>query len=132
MAVAMYAADGVGLAAPQVGLSQRFVLVDPSAGETNDGLVAMANPRVVWRSAETELQDEGCLSLPGVWLPVTRAVACDVEYLDLQGGLRSMRCTGFQARIVQHEVEHLAGVTMLSKVGPLTRKIALKNLARSG
>jgi peptide deformylase len=64
-------------------------------------------------------------------LSIARPVACDVEYLDLEGKTRSMRCTGWKARIVQHEVEHLLGITMLKKVGPLARQLALKNLART-
>lgn len=131
MAEAMYASRGVGLAAPQVGLSQRFILVDPSAGDSANGLVAMANPKIAWSSPELETAEEGCLSLPGVWLPIPRSVACDVEYLDIEGRTRTMKCTGWQARVVQHEVEHLLGITMLQKVGPLARQMALKNLARS-
>lgn len=131
MAEAMYASRGVGLAAPQVGLSKRFILVDPSAGESANGLVAMANPRIAWTSPELEVQEEGCLSLPGVYLPILRAVACDVVYLDTEGKAQMMRCTGLQARIAQHEIEHLSGITMLLKVGPLARQLALKNLTRA-
>jgi peptide deformylase len=131
MAEAMYSSRGVGLASPQVGLSLNFVLVDPSAGESANELVVLANPRITWASPEFEVQEEGCLSLPGVLLSIARPVACDVEYLDLEGKTRSMRCTGWKARIVQHEVEHLLGITMLKKVGPLARQLALKNLART-
>src|SRR5262249_47699638 len=70
MAEAMYASSGVGLAAPQVGLSRRFVLIDPSAGESANSMVAMANPRLTWFSSEMETAEEGCLSLPGIWLPI--------------------------------------------------------------
>lgn len=130
MAEVMYASSGVGLAAPQVSLSQRFVLVDPSGGESANALVAMANPQITWFSPEHEVAEEGCLSLPGIWLPIPRPVACDVEYLDTDGVARKLKCTGWQARIVQHEVEHLLGITMLQKVGPMARQMALKNLTR--
>lgn len=128
MAEAMYASHGVGLAAPQVGLSRRFILVDPSAGEAGNELIALANPRITWSSTELATSEEGCLSLPGVFIPIVRPVACDVEYFDIDGEIRSMKCSGWKARIVQHEVEHLIGITMLNKVGSLARKLALKNL----
>lgn len=132
MAVAMYASRGVGLAAPQVGLSRRLILIDPSGGDSGNELVALANPKITWTSGEMDTMEEGCLSLPGIYLPIPRAVACDVEYLDLDGETRTMRCTGWKARIVQHETEHLLGITMLSKVGSLARRLALKNLATNG
>lgn len=119
MADVMYSADGIGLAANQVGLSQRFVLVDPSAGEVGSELVALANPKIVWLSDELELAKEGCLSLPGVLLLIPRSVACDVEYFDLNGDAKAMRCTGLKARIVQHEIDHLLGVTMLERTRQL-------------
>lgn len=128
MAEAMYAATGVGLAAPQVGVLSRLVLVDPSAGDDGNALVAMVNPRLVWASPDVVLAEEGCLSLPGVFVKVSRSQACDVEYVDVGGVQRSLRCVGMQARIVQHEVEHLDGVLMLHKVGPLARRLALKEL----
>ena len=132
MAEAMYAARGVGLAAPQVGLLHKFVLVDPSAGEAGNELIVLANPKITWASIELATSEEGCLSLPGVFIPIVRPVACDVEYHDINGEIRSMKCTGWKARIVQHEVEHLAGITMLNKVGSLARRLALKNLTSGG
>lgn len=128
MAESMYAAGGVGLAAPQVGLARRLVLVDPSAGVAANELIAMANPTVVWASRELEVREEGCLSLPGVSLAIARPIACDVEYIDIGGTLRLLRCTGWKARIVQHEVEHLSGVMMLDKVGSLARRFALRSV----
>lgn len=128
MAESMYAESGVGLAAPQVGLAKRLVLVDPSAGDSAHELVAMANPTIVWTSRELEAAEEGCLSLPGVRLAIARPIACDVEYIDMSGTLRSLRCTGWKARIVQHEVDHLSGTMMLDKVGSLARRFALRNV----
>lgn len=132
MAEAMYASRGVGLAAPQVGLSRRLILIDPSAGESGNELVALANPKITWTAREMSIEEEGCLSLPGIYLPIARAVACDVEYLDLNGEIKTMRCTGLKARIALHETEHLLGLTMLNKVGSLARKLALKNLTPNG
>ncbi len=128
MAEAMYVANGVGLAAPQVGVSKRLIVIDTSAGERASELVTMINPRIVWFSPDLIPGQEGCLSLPGVNLTIVRSGSCDVEYFDLDGVPRSMRCTGLKARIAHHEVEHLSGVTLVDKVGPMARKLVLKNL----
>lgn len=129
MAEAMYASRGVGLAAPQVGLSKNIVLVDPSAGESGNQLVAMVNPKITWCGDDLEVGEEGCLSLPGVGLQVPRSMHVVVEYLDIRGQAHRLDCTAWQARIVQHEVDHLLGITMLKRVGRLARQMALKNLA---
>jgi peptide deformylase len=131
MAEAMYASHGVGLAAPQVRWKERILLIDPSGGEEANQLVALINPRVTWRSPETEAGEEGCLSLPGVQLLIPRAAAVDVEYHDPMGVAQKMRCVGFKARIVQHEVDHLDGIVMLDRIGFLARKLALKDLGKS-
>lgn len=130
MAEMMYASNGIGLAANQVGKSLRFVLVDQSGGDVGSELVELANPKIVWLSEERDLVKEGCLSLPGVELSITRSVACDVEYFDISGERKAMRCTGLKARIVQHEIDHLMGLTMLNKVGSLDRRSAAAILSR--
>ena len=130
MAEAMYAADGVGLAAPQIGWKERILIIDPSGGEEANTMLALINPRVTWRSPEQQLGEEGCLSLPGVRLQIPRSVAIDVEYHDTMGVLKQMRCTDLKARIVQHEVDHLDGIVMLDKIGFLARKLAMKDLGR--
>ncbi len=126
----MYASGGVGLAAPQVGVSQRVVVIDPSAGEDSNQLIKMINPRVTWVSPDTDTSEEGCLSLPGAVVSVTRPRAVNIEYHDLAGKVQMLECTGFQARVVQHEIDHLDGLTMLDKAGPVARKLALKGMNR--
>ncbi len=127
----MYASGGVGLAAPQVNLVNRIAIIDPSGGDEANQLVVMINPRVTWKSPEAELGEEGCLSLPGVTLQVLRSAAINVEYIDAMGRLQQDRCTGYKARIVQHEVDHLDGLMMLDRVGSLTRKLALQHLGKN-
>lgn len=131
MAEIMYTEEGVGLAAPQVGVSKNVLLIDPSGGEEANGLVALINPRVTWRSPEQEVSQEGCLSLPGAILQVPRSIAVDVEYHDVMGNLQVRRFTEFEARIVQHEVDHLDGVLMIDKVGRLARTLVMKGLGNS-
>lgn len=128
MAEAMYVAGGVGLAAPQLGVSRRVLVIDPSSGEEVNQLVALVNPRVTWRSPEEVIGPEGCLSMPGAVLQVVRAVAVDVEYHDTMGNVQTMRFTDFPARIVQHEIDHLDGVMMVDRVGRLARALVMKGL----
>ncbi len=124
----MYASGGVGLAANQVGTLRNVVLVDPTSGDDANELLVLVNPKIVWTSTEKKPGEEGCLSLPGVTLSVLRSIACDVEYLDLSGALKLARCVGLKARIVQHEIDHLKGVTMLDRVDSFARRSAIKKL----
>ena len=130
MTEAMYLAGGVGLAAPQVGRSERIIVIDHTAGNSSNALLACINPRVVWASPEQTVGEEGCLSLPGVSVMVPRSAAVDVEYLDTGGELRSRRLVGYEARILQHEVDHLDGIVMIDRTGPLSRRLALKELKK--
>lgn len=128
MAEAMYAGDGVGLAAPQVDVDRRVLLIDPSAGEEANQMTAMINPRVTWCSPEMEAGEEGCLSLPGVHLQVPRHVAVEVEYNDVMGNKQRMRYAELASRIVQHEIDHLTGMVMLARVGPMARRAAFRDM----
>lgn len=130
MTTEMYASNGVGLAAPQVGSMFRIVIIDQSAGEIGNELLTLVNPTMIWSSPELDLVEERCLSLPDVFVNVKRSVACDVEYLDLSGELKRERFTNFKARITQHEIDHLNGTLMIGRIGPLARDLALKNLVQ--
>ena len=112
----MYTGDGVGLAAPQVGDSRRFILVDHSAGEDAKALRIMINPKFVSKSDKKELGYEGCLSVPGKRVQVARHASVVVEYFDALTSSRvATLITGFEARIVQHEIDHLDGITLVDK-----------------
>ena len=127
----MYSSAGVGLAAPQVGLTDRILVMDPSAGDQSNQLRVLINPEVTWRSPEEELREEGCLSLPGVRLQVLRPFAVEVRYNDLHGIEHVIRYGEWLARIAQHEIDHLDGVVMVDRVGPLARRSALRDLPRN-
>lgn len=128
MVETMYDGKGVGIAAPQVEVMQRVVIIDPSAGEEASQLLAMINPRVTWQSPKVVTEVEGCLSLPGMVLQVTRPCSVDVVYNDVMGIEHHVKCDGHKARIVQHELDHLDGILMFNRVGDLARKIAMKDL----
>jgi peptide deformylase len=106
MAQTLYAAKGIGLAATQVGVAQRVVVIDLSPGQ--DQLLVLINPRVVARDGSQECE-EGCLSVPDVYDTVERAERVTVSYLDIDGDAREMDADGLLAVCVQHEIDHLDG-----------------------
>jgi peptide deformylase len=120
----MYAQEGVGLAAPQVGLGHRIIVVDPRDPEVEP--FALVNPAIVEVSEETEKGEEGCLSLPGLKDIVERPARCVVDGLDREGRPVHIAAEGLLARILQHEVDHLDGVLFIDRVSPLKRKMLLK------
>jgi peptide deformylase len=121
MAKAMYDAPGVGLAATQVGVLKRVLVYD-----VDDNLVALCNPRIVSRSEEVELDDEGCLSLPGITVPVERACSVVCEGIDLDGRPMRIEGAGLLSRVLQHETDHLDGVLIIDRAAPHERKDALR------
>jgi peptide deformylase len=118
----MVDASGVGLAGNQVGVLQRLVVIQPSAEEEPYALV---NPRIVERSRETEVADEGCLSLQGVIVPVERSLSLTVEARDERGEELRLEFEELGARVVQHEVDHLDGVLILDRTTDESRREAL-------
>ena len=120
---------GVGLAAPQVGDSRRIIVVESAHmfSSAREPLV-LVNPRLTFQSPEMCVDVEGCLSLPGVELSIARSKFVVVEYQDVEGNVHSREAANFFARVIQHEIDHLDGITMLDKVNRKLRKIALKRL----
>jgi peptide deformylase len=116
---------GVGLAAPQLGLSQRLLVyrVGPDAP-----LIALVNPRVEWASEDLETLDEGCLSIPGIVVDVDRPVHVRVRAQDEEGEERLVEASGLEARVIQHEIDHLDGVLILDRTSRDERKRALREL----
>jgi peptide deformylase len=125
MAGIMNDALGVGLAAPQLGISQRLLVyrVGPDAP-----LITLANPEIEWASDEREGSDEGCLSIPGVMVDVERPVYVRVRAQDEEGEPRSVEAAGLEARVIQHEMDHLDGVLILDRTSRDERKRALREL----
>jgi peptide deformylase len=122
----MHAAHGVGLAANQVGTLHRVLVYAVDGG---DGPVRrLINPRIEWRGAESEVGQEGCLSLPGVLVDVERSVFLRVAAQDEAGSPIAVEASGFEARIIQHEMDHLDGVLILDRTSRDQRKRALREL----
>jgi len=116
----MYAAPGVGLAAPQVGVLQRVLVLDTRPRQPESEPVGMVNPRIVSREG-TSVYREGCLSIPGEAEEVERPAVVTVEYLDVDGQLRQLRCEGLLATAVQHEMDHLDGKLYVDHLSPVKR-----------
>lgn len=108
MAETMIEANGVGLAAPQVNSNVRMCLA-PINGQVR----ALINPKITSKSKETNVDEEGCLSLPGIYLPVSRHTVITLTYTDINGKAQERKLEGFEARVVQHETDHLDGVLIV-------------------
>ena len=115
----MYDANGIGLAATQVNVHQRLIVIDVSE-ERNQPLV-LINPEITWASPETRVGEEGCLSVPGIYDGVERALAVTVRAQDAQGQARDLSAEGLLAVCIQHEMDHLLGKVFVEYLSPLKR-----------
>ncbi|HZI91977.1 MAG TPA: peptide deformylase [Thermoleophilaceae bacterium] len=125
MAGIMHDAIGVGLAAPQLGISQRLLVyrIGPTAP-----VIVLANPELEWAGEKQEVLEEGCLSIPGVTVDVERPVHVRVRALDEQGEGRLIEASGLEARVIQHEMDHLDGVLILDRTTRDQKREAMKAL----
>jgi peptide deformylase len=133
MLATMYEAVGIGLAAPQVSVLERLIvldLADVEEGEKPDPL-RLINPEVVWQSEERAIRNEGCLSLPDFFGDVTRPAAVKVDYLDAQGTKRTLAAEGLLATCLQHEIDHLNGVLFTDYLSPVKRNIIMRKLEKA-
>lgn len=129
MRKAMYTANGIGLAAPQIGRSIRLAVIDVSFGEDPDELMVLINPRII-ESDGIEPGNEGCLSVPGITLPIERKANLRLQAVDLQGDEFIREVEGLKARVVQHELDHLNGTLIIDRVSSLKRQFVKKEIKR--
>ena len=127
----MYAAPGIGLAAPQVGALKRVIVLDIDREETKTGPLFMANPEVVEASDEDVTYEEGCLSVPDHYSDVARPAAVRVRYLDREGKKQELACEGLLATCVQHEIDHLDGILFIDHISSLKRNMILRKLLKA-
>lgn len=125
----MYRAPGIGLAAPQVGVSRRLVVIDLAEGEERRPMT-LVNPEILWRSTELATAEEGCLSLPDQYADVTRPAAVKVRFMDQRGEPQEIAADGLLARCLQHEIDHLDGILFVDRLSPLRRNMILRKLAK--
>lgn len=127
----MYNATGVGLAAPQVGVPKRVIVMDVAREGEDPKPLKMANPEILWRSDEEMVCEEGCLSVPDQYSEVSRPRAVKVRYLDEENEIREMDADGFLATCIQHEIDHLNGVLFIDHISALKRNIIVRKLAKA-
>ena len=130
----MYAAKGVGLAAPQIGVSERVSVIDTSVGEDETQKIVIINPEITFRDG-TQTGEEGCLSIPGFREPVTRANKVTVKARNAQGETVEFEGNELLARALQHEIDHLDGILFISHLSALKRDIIrrkIKKLQKAG
>jgi peptide deformylase len=125
----MYSADGVGLAAPQVGVLQRVIVLDTRLRQSESQPLAMINPEIIAMEGKTTYT-EGCLSIPGESEDVERAAVVTVKFLDPEGREQTLRCDGLLAIAVQHETDHLDGTVFVDHISTLKRELIRKRMKR--
>ncbi|MEO6953988.1 MAG: peptide deformylase [Polyangia bacterium] len=132
MAETMYAKNGAGLAAIQVGSPLRLFIVEPTVGGhgENDPPVVFINPVIEWLSSETESTDEGCLSFPGIYVPVKRALKCRTRAWGVDGKPFIAEGEGLYARAMQHELDHLDNRLLIDFAGPVKRQMIKRRLEK--
>ncbi len=127
----MYAANGIGLAAPQVGDERSVIVVDCARKEEAPRPIKMANPEIIEVSAEQSIHEEGCLSLPEHYAEVVRPKSIRMRYLDDTNSIQELNAKGILATCIQHEIDHLAGVLFIDHISSLKRKMILRKLKKA-
>jgi peptide deformylase len=131
MADSMYAAEGIGLAAVQIGVAKRVIVMDLDQKDDKKNWRVFINPKITWASEEMATFEEGCLSVPEIWDDVERPARIKAEYLDLDGKKVEIEADGMLATCLQHEMDHLEGVLFIDHFSRLKRSIAMRKLAKA-
>ncbi len=131
MVDSMYAADGIGLAAIQIGVARRILVIDIDQKDGKKNPLAFINPKITWASEETAVYEEGCLSVPEIWDDVERPARIKAEYLDRDGKKQTLEADGMLATCLQHEMDHLNGVLFIDHLSRLKRSMAVKKLTKA-
>lgn len=130
MLATMYAAPGIGLAAPQIGSDLRLIVLDVAGKEETPAPMILVNPEIVAATKEMAIREEGCLSLPGQYADVERPARIKLRWLDLEGAKQEMEAEGLLGVCLQHEIDHLNGVLFVDHLSALKRNMLLRKLAK--
>ena len=126
----MYDAKGIGLAAIQVGIPKRIIVMDISKNEEKNNPMYFVNPLITNKIQETSTYEEGCLSVPNFFAEVDRPKKCDVEYIDYDGKKKILKAEGLLATCIQHEIDHLEGILFIDYLSKLKKTIIIKKLSK--
>ena len=126
----MYKAPGIGLAAIQIGILKRIVVIDISKDEEKKSPLFLVNPEIIFRSKNTSVYEEGCLSLPGQFAEIERPAECHLKYLDFDGKKKELKADGLLSTCIQHEVDHLNGILFIDYLSKLKKNMIIKKLLK--
>ena len=126
----MYQAPGIGLAAVQIGILKRLVVIDISKDEEKKNPIFLINPEIINLSEETSVYEEGCLSLPGQFAEVERPAECTLKYIDYFGKEKELKADGLLSTCIQHEVDHLNGILFIDYLSKLKKDMIIKKLVK--
>ena len=126
----MYAAPGIGLAAVQIGILKRLIVIDISKDNEKKNPLFLINPMIISKSENTSIYEEGCLSLPGHFAEIERPAECKVKYLDYNGKEKELTAKGLLSTCIQHEIDHLDGVLFIDYLSKLKKDMIVKKLIK--
>ena len=126
----MYSAPGIGLAAVQIGILKRLIVIDISKEKDKKNPLFLINPEIISKSKNTSIYEEGCLSLPGHFAEIERPAECQVKYIDYEGKKKEIKANGLLSTCIQHELDHLDGILFIDYLSKLKRDMILKKLVK--
>ena len=126
----MYAANGIGLAAIQIGIPKRIIVMDISKSDENKKPMFFVNPIIKNKDKELSIYEEGCLSVPNYFAEIERPKKCDVEFLDYNGNKKVLNAEGLFATCIQHEMDHLEGILFIDYLSKLKKTMIIKKLSK--
>jgi peptide deformylase len=126
----MYAAPGIGLAAIQIGIPKRIIIMDISRKKENKNPLHFINPEIVWKADEDIIYEEGCLSVPNQFAEINRSKECHLKYLDYFGQPQLLKAEGLLATCIQHEIDHLEGILFIDYLSKLKKTMIIKKLSK--
>ncbi len=126
----MYTAPGIGLAAVQIGIPKRVIVIDISKKEEKKNPIFIINPEIIFQSKETSIYEEGCLSLPGYFAEIERPAKCKIKYINYNGKKAELEAEGLLSTCIQHEIDHLNGILFIDYLSKLKKDMIIKKLKK--
>ena len=126
----MYSAPGIGLAAVQIGILKRLIVIDISKDKEKKNPIFLINPEIISKSKNTSIYEEGCLSLPGHFAEIERPEECQIKYIDYDGKKKEIKANGLLATCIQHEIDHLNGKLFIDYLSKLKKDMIIKKLVK--
>ena len=127
----MYNSKGIGLAAVQVGILKRILVIDVSGKDEKKEPLSFINPTIKKISNATSIYEEGCLSIPDTFIEIERPKICEIDYIDINGKKKNMKCDGLLSTCLQHEINHLDGKLIIDHLSKLKRDLIIKKISKS-